>query len=181
MASRLVVIGVLIVLGAVSGKSFCGKICPFGHLQRLLYQIPFPRKAKAFKLHKLLRRIKYGIFVIGLFVFMVLLWMGIPIEEPNRDTGFDWKIIVGLVVFVFICIVNYRPICKYLCPVETTLALGNIVPLYRYTVDGKKCSRCGMCARVCHMNIEPDKTPHHMDCIHCGACKKACRKKAITS
>ncbi|WP_114298702.1 4Fe-4S binding protein [Anaerobacterium chartisolvens] len=181
MTSRIVLICVLIVLGAVSGKSFCGKICPFGHIQRFLYKIPFPRKVKTFKLHMMLRRIKYAILVIGLLVSIVLLLIGIPIKEPIRNTGFDWKVIVGVVIFIFICIVNYRPFCKYLCPVETILSLGNIVPIYRYNIDKQKCSHCGMCAQVCKMNLEPDKTPHHMDCNHCGACKKACRKKAITS
>lgn len=181
MTSRIVLICVLIVLGAVSGKSFCGKICPFGHIQRFLHKIPFPRKVKTFKLHMMLRRFKYAILVIGLLVFIVLLWIGIPIKEPVRNTGFDCKIVVGLVVFISICIVNYRPFCKYLCPVETMLSLGNIVPLYRYNIDEQKCSHCGLCAQVCKMNLEPNKKLHHMDCYHCGACKKACRKKAITS
>jgi len=181
VASRIVVIGLLIVLGAVNGKSFCGKICPFGQIQRFLYQIPFPQKVKTFKLHRMLRRIKYVILGVGLLVFIALLWLGIPINEPVRDTGFDWKTMVGLVVFIFICIVNYRPVCKYLCPVETILSFGNSVPLYRYTIDEKKCSHCGLCAQACKMNLEPDRVPNHMDCNHCGACKKACRKKAITS
>lgn len=181
MTVRIVVICVLIVFGVVSGKSFCGKICPFGQIQKFLYKIPFPRKVKTFKLHMMLRHIKYFILGIGFLVFIVLLLIGIPIKEPIQNTGFDWKIILGFVVFIFICIVNYRPFCKYLCPVETILSLGNIVPLYRYTIDEQKCSHCGMCAQVCKMNLAPDKTPNHMDCNHCGACKKACRKQAIIS
>lgn len=175
---RIVELCVLIILGAVSGKCFCGKICPFGHIQRLLYKIPFPLKVKTFKLHKLLRRLKY----VGLVVLTVLFMYGILMEESlwSMQTVY-WKIIVVIAVFVFLCMVFYRPFCQYLCPVEAILSLGNMIPLYRYKIDEQKCSHCGMCAQACKMNLEPDKTPNHMDCNHCGACKRACRKKAITS
>jgi ferredoxin len=29
------------------------------------------------------------------------------------------------------------------------------------------------------MNIEPYKTPNHLECIRCGKCKTACKAKAI--
>ncbi|WP_083856478.1 4Fe-4S binding protein [Desulfosporosinus meridiei] len=31
------------------------------------------------------------------------------------------------------------------------------------------------------MDIEPYKTPNHIECIRCGKCKKNCPTKAITS
>jgi uncharacterized membrane protein (DUF373 family) len=37
---------VLVALGVIYGKLFCGKICPFGMIQDWVFKIPFPKKIK---------------------------------------------------------------------------------------------------------------------------------------
>nr|WP_158408482.1 4Fe-4S binding protein [Desulfosporosinus fructosivorans] len=174
---RVLELGFLILLGGVSGKCFCGKVCPFGLFQGLLYKIPFPLKANTFKAHKYLRYLKYALLAL-----MVLLLFIFPMEEPARASQvLDKKMVLVLAAFILLCIMIYRPFCKYLCPGEAILTVGNLIPFYRYKVDEQKCSRCGMCAKACKMNLQPYETSNHMDCNHCGACKKACRTKAISS
>ena len=65
------VIGFLIFIGALLGRLVCGFLCPFGLIQDLLNKIPFPNKIRTFKGDKLLRRLKYVIFL----VFVILLPM----------------------------------------------------------------------------------------------------------
>ena len=63
------VIGFLIFVGAILGRLVCGFLCPFGLIQDLLNKIPFPKKIRTFKGDKLLRKLKYVIFL----VFVILL------------------------------------------------------------------------------------------------------------
>ena len=65
------VIGFLIFVGALLGRLVCGFLCPFGLIQDLLNKIPFPKKIRTFRGDKLLRKLKYVIFV----VFVILLPM----------------------------------------------------------------------------------------------------------
>lgn len=63
------VIGFLIFVGAILGRLVCGFLCPFGLIQDLLHKIPFFKKIRTFRGDKLLRKLKYVIFL----VFVILL------------------------------------------------------------------------------------------------------------
>ena len=65
------VVGFLIFIGAMVGRLICGFLCPFGLIQDLLNKIPFPKKIRTFRGDKLLRKLKYVIFL----VFVILLPM----------------------------------------------------------------------------------------------------------
>ena len=65
------VIGFLIFVGAILGRLVCGFLCPFGLIQDLLNKIPFPKKIRTFRGDKLLRKLKYVIFL----VFVIILPM----------------------------------------------------------------------------------------------------------
>lgn len=65
------VAGFLIFVGALLGRLVCGFLCPFGLIQDLLNKIPFPKKIRTFRGDKLLRKLKYVIFL----VFVILLPM----------------------------------------------------------------------------------------------------------
>lgn len=178
IGARVLEFGFIILVGIVSGKSLCGKVCPVGLIQGLLYKIPFPRKIKTFKAHKYLRYLKYIILFIAIVLFFIF-----PVTEPAGNTWpmngtMKWGLTFLLLV---VCMMTYRPFCSYLCPYEAFLSVGNLVPLYRYRVDRQKCNRCGICGKACKMNLKPYEQQNHMDCNHCGACKKACPTKAISS
>ena len=65
------VAGFLIFVGALLGRLVCGFLCPFGLIQDLLNKIPFPKKIRTFRGDKLLRKLKYVIFL----VFVIILPM----------------------------------------------------------------------------------------------------------
>ncbi|MDR1971639.1 MAG: 4Fe-4S binding protein [Treponema sp.] len=167
----------LVLLIIISGRLFCGKICPLGLFQDLFSKIPFPIKIKSFKADKYLRYIKYAFLLIIVISFIT----GQTVQEPEDNTGRSpTATIIITALFVIIAIMRERFFCKYLCYFGAVIALGNKISLFKYRLDEKKCIQCGICVKNCKMNLEPQKTPNHPECIRCGKCKKVCPRNAIT-
>jgi polyferredoxin len=159
----------------VFGRLFCGKACPVGIAQDLLHKIPFPKKIKTFKADKNLRYIKYG---------MLLVMLGSTLFGFSQDTEEETLSLAVMIAFIsiagLICIMVSRPFCKYFCLAGAVSGLGNKLSFYKYRINHEKCVHCGLCAKVCPMNIDPLKT-NALECIRCGRCGKSCPKSAITS
>lgn len=201
------VAGFLVFVGALIGRFVCGWLCPFGLVQDLLHKIPFPKKIKTFRGDKLLRKLKYvilAVFVILLPLYLVdimdqgspyfcklicpagTLEGGIPLVLLNKSMRraigwlYVWKNVL-LAVTVLLSILIYRPFCKYICPLGAIYSVFNPISVFKYRVDKNKCTQCGVCAKVCKMQVNPSKTPNHPECIRCGQCKKICPTGAITA
>lgn len=200
------VAGFLMLVGAVIGRFVCGWLCPFGLVQELLHKIPFPKKIKTFRGDKLLRKLKYVIllvFVILLPLFLVdLLGQGAPyfcklicpvgtlegglplvlLNKAFRSTVgwlYRWKVAI-LIVTLLLSVVVFRPFCKYICPLGAIYSVFQPISVFRYRVDGTKCTNCGLCASVCEMGCDPRKNANSPECIRCGKCKNTCPTEAIS-
>lgn len=200
------VIGFLIFVGAILGRLVCGFLCPFGLIQDLLHKIPFFKKIRTFRGDKLLRKLKYVIFLV--FVILLPLFLtdlmgqgapyfcklicpagtlegGLPLVLLNKAMRgaigwlYIWKNTI-LIATIVLSILIYRPFCKYICPLGAFYSIFNKVSLFRYRINGDKCVHCGKCAKVCQMNVDPVKTPNSPECIRCGRCRQACPKDAIS-
>lgn len=192
--------------GAILGRLVCGFLCPFGLIQDLLHKIPFFKKIRTFRGDKLLRKLKYVIFLV--FVILLPLFLtdlmgqgapyfcklicpagtlegGLPLVLLNKAMRgaigwlYIWKNTI-LIATIVLSILIYRPFCKYICPLGAFYSIFNKVSLFRYRIDGDKCVHCGKCAKVCQMNVDPVKTPNSPECIRCGRCRQACPKDAIS-
>ncbi len=201
------VIGFLIFIGAILGRIVCGFLCPFGLLQDLLHKIPFPKKIRTFRGDRLLRKLKYVIFLV--FVLLLPMFVvdvmgqgspyfcklicpagtlegGIPLVLLNKTMRgavgwlYVWKNVI-LVVTIIFSILIYRPFCKYICPLGAFYSVFNPIAVFRYRVDEEKCVHCGKCAEVCQMQVNPVQNANDLECIRCGRCKKACPVQAISS
>ena len=201
------VAGFLVFVGALMGRFVCGWLCPFGLIQDLLHKIPFVKKISSFRGDRLLRKLKYVIFL----VFVILLPMfvvdmlgqgapyfcklicpagtlegGIPLVLLNSAMRtavgwlYAWKNVL-LVVIVLLSVIIYRPFCKYICPLGAVYSVFNPIAVFRYRVDKEACVHCGACAKACKMQVDPSETPNHPECIRCGSCKKVCPMGAIYS
>ena len=199
------VAGFLIFVGALLGRLVCGFLCPFGLIQDLLNKIPFPKKIRTFRGDKLLRKLKYVIFL----VFVIILPMfvvdimgqgapyfcklicpagtlegGIPLVLLNKSMRsavgwlYMWKNTI-LVITIILSIMIYRPFCKYICPLGAFYSVFNKVSVFRYRVDKEKCVHCGKCRNICQMEVDPTEDPNSTECIRCGRCKKICPTQAI--
>lgn len=200
------VIGFLIFIGAVFGRVVCGFLCPFGLIQDLLHKIPFPKKIRTFYGDKLLRKLKYVIFLV--FVILLPLFVvdimgqgapyfcklicpagtlegGIPLVLLNKTLRntvgwlYVWKNVI-LFITILLSMVIYRPFCKYICPLGAFYSIFNPISIFRYRVDKEKCVQCGKCAKVCQMQVNPVENVNDPECIRCGRCKKVCPTQAIT-
>ena len=177
------VAGFLVFVGALMGRFVCGWLCPFGLIQDLLHKIPFVKKIGTFRGDRLLRKLKYVIFL----VFVILLPMfvvdmlgqgapyfcklicpagtlegGIPLVLLNSAMRtavgwlYAWKNVL-LVVIVLLSVVIYRPFCKYICPLGAVYSVFNPIAVFRYRVDKEACTHCGACAKACKMQVDPQR------------------------
>lgn len=198
--------GFLLVIGAVCGRLVCGWLCPFGLIQELFYKIPFMKKIRRLPGERFLRWLKYGIlagFVILLPALAVdavgqgspwfckyicpsgTLMAGIPLGLANPQIQsamgrlFIWKLAL-LIILLLLCVMVYRPFCRYLCPLGAVYGLFQPIAFYRYQVDYDACVRCGRCQKACKMDIPVWERPNHAECIRCGDCIRECPRKALS-
>lgn len=198
--------GFLVFVGALTGRFVCGWLCPFGLIQELLHKIPLLPKRKTFPGDRILRKLKYVVFL----VFVILLPMfvtdmlgqgapyfcklicpagtlegGIPLvllnEAMRSAVGwlYAWKNIL-LAATVILSVIIYRPFCKYICPLGAVYSVFNPISVFRGRVDVEACMHCGACAEVCGMQVDPVKNFNDPECIRCGACRKVCPAEAIS-
>lgn len=198
----LYVAGFLGVVGSLGGRIPCGWLCPFGWLQELLYKVPFPRIRIPFFL-TYLRYIILFVFVIGLPLLLLdaagygqtwfckwicpagTLEAGIPLVAANsflrQLTGwlFTWKMGL-LVIFLLWMMASMRPFCRTVCPLGTILGFFNRISFFQMSVDDERCTECGVCSRECPVEITPNRTPNHSQCIRCLHCSNSCTYGAIS-
>lgn len=201
------VFGFIMVVGALFGRLVCGFLCPFGLVQDLLYKIPFVKKMKNLPGHRYLKYLRYVMLVVFVLLLSGLiandagtgkpwyceyicpsgtLFAGIPLvaANPALQASIGWRFalkIAILVVILLLCVLSFRPFCKYLCPLGALYGVCNPVSFYRYRVNQEKCVSCGACQKACNMDIKVWAHPNSTECIRCGECKAACPTHAITS
>ena len=199
------VFGFLMVFGSLMGRFICGWLCPFGLVQDLLYKIPLFKKRKNLPGHRILKNVKYMVFLLFVILLPITvvnvvgmgqpwfcqyicpsgtLFGGFPLLARNESLRsaigwlFGWKTFI-LAAVVFCSVKIYRPFCQYLCPLGAFYGLFNPISLYRYRVDEKECVSCGLCRSACPVNIKVWENPNTAECIRCGQCKSACPHGAI--
>jgi len=202
------VFGYLAAVGLFVGRFICGWLCLFGLLQELLYMIPvpIPKLDIPDKIDRPLRRLKYlvlSVLVIGLpLLYRTKYGAGVPFFckylcpvgtlqggvfqvllndtlRPALGWLFRWKMLL-LVLCLLSSVLIYRPFCKYICPLGAFYSLFQRISLIRIRLDNNKCVDCGICQRVCEMNVDPHKDPDSAECIRCGECMKACPMHALS-
>ncbi len=174
--AAVAVVVALVLAVAVWGRAFCGRVCPFGYLQDLFFKVPSPVKLHRFRADKYLRWLKFIVIVLWLATNLLAI---IPRDNLEFDIP-SVGVMAVLLAIALLSIVIQRPFCKYLCP-GAMLGLGNHSPINCYKVDTERCTNCGLCSRVCKMDIAPTVVPNSIECIRCGECKRRCSQNAIAS
>lgn len=192
------VVGLLVFFGALLGRAVCGFLCPMGWIQELLDLVP-TRKMNRFRLDRPLRKLKYLVLAAAVILpFFVArtpffckyvcpsgtaaaLFLAAADKTVRGMLGslFNWKLAV-LIVIAAGSLFIFRPFCKYLCPLGALYGCFNRFALYRGSVDESACVRCGKCAAVCRMGVDPVKNINSAECIRCGDCAKVCPVKAVS-
>ncbi len=191
-----VLLGTILLFGALLGRALCGWVCPFGLLQELLYKIPSPK----FKPWAPLRYGKYIVLVT--MVIAVPFFWGIEsafyfcricpaatiessIPHAIQQGGFSsfWPTVIRMSILaavVLLMIFSLRFFCRTLCPVGAITALMNPISAFALRHDTDGCPQCGECSDQCPMDIDLTEEPRgvvykaHTECILCLECEKAC-------
>lgn len=187
-------VGFLVLVGALFARMTCGWLCPFGLLQDLLYRIPCPKITIPPKL----AYAKYGVLVILVILLPVVthvswfsqlcpagtLTAGVPwvLWDPNASvagrpslassasTLFAVKVGI-LVAFLVLFAAVKRPFCRTTCPLGAILSLFGRVSLVQLHV-ASSCTGCGTCQSVCPVDHKVWEAPNSGECIRCLACTR---------
>ena len=181
------VLGTILAVSAIIGRSMCGFLCPFGLLQDLLGRI---RKHTA-SMPRAMGYLKY-VFLIVLGIILPYLtftpWFcefcpqgalqgGIFQPLLHADLrewiGTWWFVKIGvLAAFVIASVFVRRPFCHSFCALGALFSLCNRVSLLRMHYIREECTDCMWCVRACPAGIDPRTDLEGMNCIKCMECAK---------
>jgi len=186
-------IGVLLLVGAVGGSIVCGWACPFGFLQDLLGKITTRKIA----LPSWTGSIRY-VVLAGLVILLPLIlgYKGIPFEKQvvsicrlcpagaleagvpysaeSLLSGHGWMMSglkTGILLsFLAAALFIHRPWCRMFCPLGGLLALFNRFGLFHLRFDPQHCVECNLCRSRCSMGVKVDQAVNVSGCIRCLEC-----------
>lgn len=183
----LYVLGTILALSALMGRSMCGWLCPFGLVQDLLGRI----RRSHWRLPRWTGYLKYVVLVVlGLVIpYLTLqLWFckvcpqgalqgGIlqPLVQPKLQAqiGTLWAIKIAILVVVLVAsVLVRRPFCATACPLGALFSLGSRVSLVRLEYDRDACTDCMWCVRACPAGIDPRVDLNSNMCVSCMECAK---------
>lgn len=170
----------LFALVRFRGRYYCGWICPLGAFyDRVL--APVSRKKPMLPLFKQ-AWFKWLIFVLmlGLLATRLVLSGGDP-EIIGATFVMMWTISTGFAVALGL-LWKPRSWCSF-CPMGTMQGL--LAPKVRRIQVSEKCRQCGLCQKVCPVEINPGAfrdggVVTDKDCLRCQNCVAACPHKALS-
>lgn len=197
-------VGVLLLFGLLLGRTVCGWLCPFGLLQELLHKLPGPKLKKS-RFTRTLSWGKYGLLAILVLAVPLgaalrgdgplpafckylcpagTLEGALPLLLHPANEGlrgllgalFHWKLL-ALMGILAACVFVYRAFCRFLCPLGALYSLTTRLALIGVRLDEKRCTDCGLCRRVCPVDI---RQVGDRECVACGKCVERCPVSAIT-
>jgi ferredoxin-type protein NapH len=104
-----------------------------------------------------------------------------PVNALRGLVGWLYWVKIGLLLFFIIAsIAIKRPFCRVICPIGAIYSLFNRGSLMHLKMaDPGTCSHCGLCRKVCPMDIDPEKSQNQLECIRCGECVSNCPKSCL--
>jgi polyferredoxin len=166
-------IGAVVALTLVTGRIFCGTLCPVGSVQELAYAVPG-------KKIPLKRTQAFELVHLGFFVATVA--AAIRLIDLMAFTGlydlFSLTLSAGFVVAVIILLISafvYRPVCRILCPFGVLFSILAEFSLFRLRRTDA-CISCQKCEKVCPSG-SAGKDGSKRECYLCSRCTEACPKE----
>jgi len=194
-------IGWLVLIGALVGRLTCGWFCPFGLLQDLMYRI----ECIKITIPEPLRYLKYVVLVIAVIILPLttqVSWFSQLCPSGTLSAGIPWVLwnplspetgrpivanpigglfvvklaILGSLLVLFAA--AKRPFCRTLCPLGAIYSLFSRVSLLRLAVS-TSCTGCNACKAACPVDRVVADDPNSGECVRCLACTR-CRHVRVS-
>ena len=186
LSSFVLFMGVAI-LTLLTGRVFCGWICPLGAVNEYVSAGTRKLGIKKIKLppavDKYLRYLKYVILLLIIYTT----WKFGTLTFRDYDPWAAWMHLSAgwsefgygtavLFATLFAGVFIERFWCRCLCPLGAFLAFISKFSLVKVYRDKLKCINCGKCSVACPVGLTPDKDiiQGNGECITCGKCYSAC-------
>lgn len=163
---------------------FCGWLCPFGALQKLVNEIARRLRVPQFTLpamvHERLWAIKYLILLVLFGVSLQSLGTAERFAEvePFKTAimlHFDrqWPFVLYAAALLAVSAFNSKFYCKYLCPLGAALAIPARLRLFEWLRRRKECGKpCQICANECEIQAIRDTGEINVnECHYCLDCQ----------
>jgi ferredoxin-type protein NapH len=164
------------------GRTWCNWLCPRGSFADALLKRVSPGRRIPEAFRSLSVRIGMIAFLMAILAFQIArLWPdaytmgGFFVLLLTITTGVGIPLALGF---------HQRTWC-YICPIGT---MSSWVGAKRrpLAMEKESCTECGLCARVCPMQLTPrelkdtDRMSHRGDCLKCGLCTESCPSGALS-
>ena len=182
--STIYVILLSLPFALLLGPVYCGWMCPRGLFQDIFARAGRRALGERFNglvpatLHPKLMYFRY-ILLFAVAISLFLSWTGHISEVEMELIG---QGLIDIMIFsIFLSFFVDRGACKYFCKEGATAALINPVKMRRIERDTKSCNDCGLCDRVCPMDIRVSKNDSVKDisCLSCFKCVQICPKDSL--
>ena len=103
-------------------------------------------------------------------------------EEENIYSASSWFSLRFIILYIFIIlmILSSRPFCRTMCPLGAIYGLTTRLSLARFEFNEETCIDCGLCDKICPVNLDVRKEIGKMECIACGDCIRKCPKNCLS-
>jgi formate hydrogenlyase subunit 6/NADH:ubiquinone oxidoreductase subunit I len=203
-------IGFLILaLSFLSGRFFCGWICPLGTLFHAVSYAAHPRSAKK-KYTQNLYSYAHIIKFILLIALLTSATLGVvqtglldPISLLTRTAGTigesslraapalfmrhapargfpaGWLLLAFFSSLLLLNIYRPRFWCRYCCPLGALFGFAAKFSLGAVIRNENKCTQCGLCTQTCPAAASPQSSVKMPECFVCHNCITHCPENAL--
>lgn len=170
----------------IFGRGWCGWACWTAALLDFLpWSIPKQGRIKNAGI------IRYIHFAFSLIIVLVM-WFVLDMKMKGEQWGqeFYWlaagnALYYAAGISLAAILKDNRAFCKYLCPIPVLQKIGARVSVLKIKIDSTKCIECGLCQKLCPMDIKlldykrEGKRVLSTECIICGNCMNNCPRGSV--
>ena len=189
----LFILGAIILMSLVFGKSFCSWLCPVGYVSEMLGDLGKKLFGRTLSIPRWLdwplRSLKYlllAFFVYSIFFLMNEFALKQFLDSPYNlvadvkmyyffaDISRTSLIVISVLMLLSVVIRNFW--CRFLCPYGALLGITSLLSPLKIKRDPVSCIDCAKCAIACPSRIKVDqvKTVISDECTACLNCVDVC-------